>query len=65
MSISGYVPFFDKLTAEQQQQLSERAFLRTIPQGMVIHNGSADCIGVLVVRSGQLRPIRPRMRGGT
>lgn len=63
MSISGYVPFFDKLTAEQQQQLSERAFLRTIPQGMVIHNGSADCIGVLVVRSGQLRAYKTSDEG--
>ncbi len=55
MSISGYFSIYDKLTAEEQQQLSEYAFPRTVTKGTVIHNGSADCIGLLVVRSGQLR----------
>ena len=55
MSISGYFPFFDRLTPEQQQQLTQAAVFRTVPMGTVLHNGGADCIGLLVIRSGQLR----------
>lgn len=55
MSIAGYFPIFDKLTADQQKQLLEYAFPRQVAQGTVVHNGSADCIGLLVIRSGQLR----------
>ena len=28
---------------------------RSVPKGTIVHNGSADCIGVLVIKSGQLR----------
>jgi len=26
-----------------------------VPQGSIVHNGGADCLGLLVIRSGQLR----------
>lgn len=55
MSISSYFPIYDKLTADQQKQFSECAVIRTATQGTIIHNGKADCIGLLVIRTGQLR----------
>lgn len=55
MEFAEYFPIWDKLTPTQQQTLEQTATLRSVPKGTVVHNGSADCIGFLVVRSGQLR----------
>ena len=55
MSLSEYFPVFDRLTAQEQAQLMQRAMLRSVPQGTVLHNGDAHCMGLLLIRSGQLR----------
>lgn len=55
MEFSEYFPVWDKLTPPQQQALAENAVLRTVPKGTVVHNGSADCIGFLLMHTGQLR----------
>ena len=55
MEFSEYFPVWDKLTPDQQRMLADNATLRTVPKGTVVHNGSADCIGFLLVRTGQLR----------
>lgn len=55
MEFSEYFPVWDKLTPAQQQMLADNATLRAVPKGTVVHNGSADCIGFLLVRTGQLR----------
>jgi len=53
--ISEYFPVWGKLAAEHQQTLSQAVTLRAFRKGDVIHHGEADCIGILLVRSGQLR----------
>lgn len=55
MEFAEYFPVWDKLTPAQQQALAENAMLRTVPKGTVVHNGSADCIGFLLMHTGQLR----------
>lgn len=55
MSVSEYFPIYDQLTPEQQKALDASASLRCVPKGTVVHNGDLDCIGLLVIRSGQLR----------
>lgn len=55
MEFAEYFPVWDKLTPPQQQVLAENAVLRTVPKGTVVHNGSADCIGFLLMHTGQLR----------
>ncbi len=55
MSFSEYFPIFNKLTSEEQATLLKHATLRKIPKGTLIHNGADDCIGLLLMRSGQLR----------
>lgn len=55
MEFAEYFPVWDKLTPPQQQALAENAVLRTVPKGTVVHNGSADCIGFLLMHTGQLR----------
>ena len=53
MEFQTYFPPWDKLTAAQRvlRALHEK----TVKKGAVIHQGSADCTGLLLVRSGQLR----------
>ena len=46
---------WDKLTLEQQEKLTAGVISRRVPKGTVIHNGSMDCTGFLLVKSGQLR----------
>ncbi len=55
MSLSAYLPVWNKLTAPQQQLLLDSAAPRTAKKGTVIHNGNLDCTGLLLVQSGQLR----------
>jgi len=55
MSISDYFPIWDRLTSSEQETLQNAAVKRTAPKGTVLHNGSADCEGLFVVHSGQLR----------
>lgn len=55
MEFAEYFPVWDQLTPTQQQALARAATLRQVPAGTVVHNGSMDCIGFLLLRSGQLR----------
>jgi len=55
MALSNYFPIWDKLTPDQQNRISEISDFRRIPSGTLLHDGSPDCLGMLLVRSGQLR----------
>lgn len=55
MAFQDYFPIWDKLTAAQQQLVSDSIVPKTFSKGTVIHNGSLDCMGLLLIRSGQLR----------
>ncbi|MEA4914226.1 MAG: Crp/Fnr family transcriptional regulator [Christensenella sp.] len=55
MGLDTYLPIWKQLTKEDQQALESAAMFRSVPKGTIVHNGTADCIGVLVIKSGQLR----------
>lgn len=55
MTFSDYFPVWNRLTPEQQALLNKTVLRQTAPKGTVLHNGSADCAGLYIVRSGQLR----------
>lgn len=55
MAFSDYIPFWSKLTSVQQERLATAAVSRSVQAGTVIHNGSADCLGLLVLEAGPLR----------
>lgn len=55
MDFQNYFPIWSKLTPPQQNRISENLTERNINKGTVIHNGSMDCTGLLLIRSGQLR----------
>ena len=55
MEFAEYLPFWSKLTKEQQQRITDLIEFRRIEKGTHIHDSSADCLGLVMVRSGQLR----------
>jgi len=55
MEFKNHFPIWDKLTSAQQNTLSSSVVTRSVKKGTIIHNGSLECTGLLVVKSGQLR----------
>ncbi len=55
MSLSEYLPVWNKLTPAQQELLRVSAVEKNVKKGTVIHNGNLDCIGLLLIHAGQLR----------
>ena len=64
MEFSQYFPIWNKLTREQQQRLSDVTELQQIKRGTVIHDGSPECKGMVLVKSGQLRAYLLSDEGG-
>ena len=55
MEFQNYFPVWNKLTPEQQRHIASVVEHRTVKKGTFIHDSSADCLGLVMVRSGQLR----------
>ena len=55
MSFSSYFPIWDKLTSDQQNRILAVTEFRKVKGGTVLHDGGPNCVGLLLVRSGQLR----------
>ena len=55
MEFQNYFPVWNKLTPEQQQRITGVMEHRTVKKGTFIHDSSAECLGLVMVRSGQLR----------
>lgn len=55
MELSQCFPIWHKLTPAQQEKLLEVSHPLDVKGGTVIHNGQMDCLGLLLIRSGQLR----------
>jgi CRP/FNR family transcriptional regulator len=55
MVFSRRMPFWDKLTPAHQETLLGSASVHCYPKGTMVHGGSTDCAGVLLILSGELR----------
>ena len=55
MEFQRLCPIWDKLTPAQQQLVSSTIVPRTLGKDAVLHDGSADCAGLVMIKSGQLR----------
>ncbi len=55
MEFAEYFPIWDKLTPRQQQTVADVIEFRSVKKGTHIHDSSADCLGLVMVKSGQLR----------
>ena len=55
MEFAEYLPFWGKLTEEQRQRIANVIEFHQFKKDSHIHDSSADCLGLVIVRSGQLR----------
>ena len=55
MEFSQYFTIWNKLTATQQDMLQANLIYRKEKKGTILHNGNADCSGLFLIKSGQLR----------
>ena len=55
MTFQEYFPIWDQLDASQQNRLLDALIFRAVKKGAVLHNGSMDCTGLLLLKTGQLR----------
>ena len=55
MEFQKLCPVWDKLTPSEQQLVSSTIVPKTLGKGAVLHDGSADCAGLVLIKSGQLR----------
>ena len=55
MDFQDYFHVWNRLTAAQQNQLLSGLTSRKAKKGTILHNGSADCTGLLLIKTGQLR----------
>ena len=55
MDFPHYFPIWDKLSGVHQNRLLGSLILKNVKKGAILHNGSTDCTGLLLVKSGQLR----------
>ena len=55
MDFQSCFPVWSRLTPGQQNLMLEQLQERQVEKGTVLHNGSEDCTGLLLVKSGQLR----------
>ena len=55
MEFSKYFPIWDQLTPRQREAISASLISRGVEKGTMLHGGGADCTGLLLVKSGQLR----------
>ena len=55
MDFANYFTIWNNLTPAHQDRLTNAAELLKSKSGTVIHNGSMDCLGLLLIRKGQLR----------
>ena len=55
MTFQDYFPLWDQLRGDQQARILGSLTTRDAAKGTILHNGSADCTGLLLVQTGQLR----------
>jgi len=55
VGFADYFPIWNRLTAGEQERLLASVTARKVARGTLLRSGSADCQGLFVVRSGQLR----------
>ena len=55
MSLAELFPVYHKLSEEDRKTIDQMAVLRTVQKGTLLPNSSTECMGLLVIRSGQLR----------
>ncbi len=53
--VSGALPYFKRLSAQEQEIYIDKMRQETFKKGENIHSGEKDCEGLMIVKSGRLR----------
>lgn len=53
--LKNYLPFYDKLTEKEKTIIQENTSFLHARKGEVIHKGGNDCLGFVIVKTGQFR----------
>ena len=57
MNFEDHFPIWDQLQPHQQRLLLDSLTFQTVKKGTVLRGGSTDCVGLVLIRSGQLRAL--------
>ena len=55
MDLSNHFSVWNRLTPAQQELISTHLICRDVKKGTVLYNGSSDCLGLVLIKKGQLR----------
>ena len=55
MDFREYFPIWKQLTVQQQDRIAQVIDFRQVKKGTFIHDSSAECLGLVLIRTGQLR----------
>ena len=55
MDLAHYFPIWNKLNDDQRERIASTTILHAVEGGTLLHDGGPDCLGLLLVKSGQLR----------
>lgn len=55
MSLANYFPIYNKLNKNEREILEQYSTRRSAPAGTILYNGEPNCLGLLVICSGQIR----------
>ncbi len=55
MTLAEYFPMWEKLSPAQKERLTNAARPTAVKRGTILQNGSMECLGLLLIQSGQLR----------
>ncbi len=55
MEFKNYFPVWDKLTNDQKEKIAQTKEFHSVKKGAHIHDSSAECLGLILVKNGQLR----------
>ena len=55
MELKQCFPIFDRLTRDQQERILAVSHLHKVKAGTVLHDGGPECMGLILLSSGQLR----------
>lgn len=55
MTFQEYFPIWQELPSPHQNRLLQGLREQTVKKGTILHNGDRECVGLILIRSGQLR----------
>lgn len=58
------LPFFDKLSYDEKEELVNNSSITSFSKGEIIYSKNSNCVGIVLVLSGQLRSFMSSNNGG-